>query len=209
MALALVLVTACVDGGDVGDAAAQGALGGPCFTNNTCNGALVCTLVNGKGVCLEGDASTQDATNDTTVSDAPADVTSDAPSDADAGCSLTPSVACANMNCTQTTQGCCLKSNQCTQNATACGDQNLWWSQCSSNADCTTALPLCCAPIASITGSCPAIATITSNATCSYNACPTNARMICKYNADCAAVQLTICQPTQVAGSQVTIGMCF
>ena len=72
-----VLLVACVSdsvGGDAGPA--QGALGGKCFSNGTCNAGLVCVVPD---TCVLPDAG---------AADAPADVTSDAVTDgskADAG----------------------------------------------------------------------------------------------------------------------------
>src|SRR5215831_4856976 len=101
---------ACVDTGDTGDAAAQGTLGGPCFPNNTCNGGLVCALVNGKAICQEGDASVQDTGSDTTVKDSPSgDVAADV--GPDAPCAPQITTPCANLGCHTQSKGCCEKQN--------------------------------------------------------------------------------------------------
>jgi hypothetical protein len=67
----------------VPDAAAPGSLGGPCFTNNTCDAGLACVIDQGSAVCAmadgSGDENTPDAAPDAAQGDAAAEA-------GDAGC---------------------------------------------------------------------------------------------------------------------------
>src|ERR1700690_1561425 len=96
VAVAALLLGCVNNGDDTTEAAAPGALGGPCFSNNTCNSGLTCVLQNGKGICETSDATVNDAPQDQSV-DAPGDAMKDAGSDADAcGTTLAATEPCTS-----------------------------------------------------------------------------------------------------------------
>jgi hypothetical protein len=194
---------ACVDTGDTGDAAAQGTLGGPCFPNNTCNGSLVCSLVNGKAICQEGDASVQDVvTNDSTKSDAPNDVGTDV---ADAGCTVQPTLACGNLQCHTQGKGCCEKTQTCGASATDCNGTPLF--ECSSGNDCTGNMP-CCITAAFDTSSCPFNTQQTGlQVQCStVGTCQSGWNVLCTTNNECSGSTPT-CKPFMLDGH--VFGVCM
>lgn len=207
--LALALF-ACVGGDDTTDAATQGSLGGPCFSNNTCNTGLACVLVSGKGVCEQGDASVQDASGDTTVSDvASSDVGSDVTKDvsaSDSGCSttLTPAHACANP-CSQSSLVCCEQTGQCVQTASSCSTGAAW--ACQSRGDCA-GTQFCCAAGVTIIPNCPLSGQMTtsSQAVC-QTACGSGTYAICLVDQDCPSTTPT-CVGIQFGGVTVSLGIC-
>lgn len=207
VAFALV-VMACVDNGDTGDAAAQGTLGGSCFPNNTCNGSLVCTLVNGKGVCQAGDASVQDAPSDTTTNDAPSDVTSDAPADvkadADAGCNPTIARPCGGLNCYGQGKGCCEKLDMCGQTSADCNSTPLF--QCTGQFECNSTFP-CCITASFDTSQCPMTTQQTGlQVACATTAtCASGSFQLCVTSTECT--QGKTCTPFTI--DQNVFGLCM
>jgi hypothetical protein len=204
--VALLAAAACVDNGDAGDAAAQGTLGGPCFPNNMCNGSLVCGLVNGKGVCQEGDASVQDAPADTTTSDAPADVKTDASDTGADACTsvVTPKTPCAT-DCVTNTAMCCLHTGNCVQTISTCTGAMSWEFQMSN--DCKGSFV--CASGVTITNGCPPTAQLlqSSQTTCQTNNCQQGEYAVCLSSTNCPP-NLT-CVGVQVSGVAVPIGFCM
>jgi hypothetical protein len=195
-----------VDNGDVGDAAAQGTLGGPCFPNNMCNGSLVCGLVNGKGVCQEGDASVQDAPADTTTSDAPADVKTDA-SDAgadgptcDAGLALSVpcNPGCGGQLCCAQTANC--QSGTASQCQSACNGQGCW--QCAQKCSGL----FCCALNGSTQSSCPLILSASEGTQCMASC--TTGLYICSSNNDCPTSNPTCVLASVTGVANVVVGVC-
>jgi hypothetical protein len=208
VALAFV---ACVDNGDVGDAAAQGTLGGSCFPNNTCNGALVCALVNGVGVCEQGDAATDatfDQSNDTSTSDVTNDVSDtgivDAAGDA-CSTTLAPSHACANVCAGSSTPLCCEMLGQCVSTAAQCANGGAW--ACQSRTDCS-GTEYCCATSVSLVPHCPLSGQMTSSsqATC-QNSCGSGTFALCLVPSDCPSTTPN-CVGVQFSGVSVSLGVC-
>jgi hypothetical protein len=205
IALVAALV-GCVNGEDPSDAATQGSLGGPCFANNTCNSNLVCVLVNGKGVCQEGDASVQDVANDTTTSEGGSDATQDVAADVDAGCDagVTPSAVCAG-SCGL----CCPINGQCITSGCgqSCNNTPCW--SCSKRLDCGGGQYYCCASNSTLQPTCPPTASVDGNTSvyCSTAPC-TNGFFLCVTSADCPTTAPT-CVPAKASGLFVTtIGVC-
>jgi hypothetical protein len=194
----LLLVSACVDNGSSGDAAATGALGGPCFSNNTCNTGLVCVIANGRALCEESDASVSDVIADqTTTTDVksaapPADAALDAPAEA-SSCGIQPARPCANMQCTPQ-PGCCASSGMC---APCSGNEAPW--QCASRADCPGNFP-CCVPLTvTNANTCPAVGQVdpTNFASCSsVNLC-TVGYILCTSSSECPTTAPT-CYPVSI-----------
>lgn len=202
-----LLCIACVDGGDAGDAATQGSLGGPCFANNTCNSGLDCVLVNGKGVCEQADATADQTTSDEGGNDATqtTDVAGDV-APVDAGCEATVAAqpACLG-NCSG--QICCALSGQCYQSGCGvnCNGGGSCWG-CTRGSDCS-GMP-CCATSATIQGTCPPTATIDPNQGAYCNSSCPNGLFLCGNNADCPTSAPT-CVGANVSGiAHSTIGVC-
>lgn len=201
-----VFGVACVGGDDKSDAATQGSLGGPCFANNTCNSGLVCVLENGKGICEQSDATTQDApadvVADTTTTDAPSDVTtSDVGSDVvDAGCNAQITVPCANQQCHQGGKSCCEKQGTCGVTSADCNGTPLW--DCTGTSDCN-ANYVCCVTGQLDNTSCPYGLTSATQAVCVAQLCG-GGYQLCASSTDCSG-NMT-CHPTSVDGH--VFGIC-
>jgi hypothetical protein len=91
------IVVSCVgdSASGSGGAAAQGAEGGPCYPNGTCNHALSCS----SGTCVSG-GDAPSAPGDSSSGSPPADVASDSPADANESPSCADYCASMHMNCT-------------------------------------------------------------------------------------------------------------
>jgi hypothetical protein len=187
-------LVACVDGGDAGDAATQGSLGGPCFANNTCSGNLVCTLVNGKAICETGDATTQDAPNDGTPGDVTTNDASDAGADVvDAGCTAEAGLMCGQ----QCPDFCCADTHQC--NATSCSNANVQWNCSGTKLECEC----CITATISDSTSCPATAQLAGTAA-NCGTCLSNQFQLCEQGTSCV---IGTCKPVLVDNK--VLGFCM
>jgi hypothetical protein len=208
--LCALAFVACVDGGDSGDAATQGSLGGPCFANNTCNANLTCVLVNGKGICEQGDATTDQTTTDAgsdvvTQDQTTQDVTGDV-APVDAGCEATVLAQPACFGCAG--QNCCPTSAQCYQSGCGVNCNFPCWS-CTRGSECGGGGLFCCDPNATVQPTCPPTATIDLNPTTGCSSTCTNGLFLCQTNGDCPQTAPT-CVGANVSGlAHTSIGVCM
>jgi hypothetical protein len=188
------------------DSTPTGILGGPCKTGGTCNAGLVCEVRSGSAICVDPDASTDDASVD-------------AGADVEAGprtCTFKPTVyPCGGQNppfaCYGPTQSCSL---------TGCsGLTDIQW-QCFSPNQCNSP---CCLGGASDSGPIDAVLTGTpdcsqgtiqmlavdggggvNGAICSQGAqCPADAIQLCQANSQCPTGK--VCSPVKVTNGGLSM----
>jgi hypothetical protein len=149
---ASALVIVCCSSGSYSEA--EGAEGGPCYANNTCNAELVCASGRCVRIDQAGDAGTggEDASSPDVAADTGgnADAGADAADDGATPCtppSTTPPITCENPSAMPTSCGsgahCCVDDRQC--QSTNCGTPRV--IECMSQNDCNggTIGNSCCA----------------------------------------------------------------
>lgn len=194
-----VSILGCVGGDNTSDASAQGALGGACFANGTCNTGLVCTPQGNMLVCEPPDA-TVDAPVDQTASDAGSDASDAAP------CTVQPKLGCG-IDCPAT--GCCPKDGKCQSaaaDAATCTGMDLW--ACQQNADCTFdgGPGFCCTYLNGVDlTACPPSYMVMGPPFCSASKC-TAGYQLCTTDVECVSSGKT-CHVAML--DQATVGICM
>jgi hypothetical protein len=199
--LVAVMTVGCVNGDD-SMGVPQGALGGPCFANGTCNTGLACTPEGNTLVCETPDA-TVDAAGDQGATDGGSDA-----ADA-ASCNLTAAPAC-NGNCPPAMGGCCQLEGTCAgfdvdASPNPCPGGELVWD-CESNVDCTGATSHCCMYANVIdAGACPPLDMVMGAPMCAP-ACGAGSSQLCVSTADCSNSQKCVAVSF---GSSHLVGLCM
>ena len=198
--LVIVLTSACVsDSTVIVDAGPEaGTLGGPCFSNSTCDTGLVCVLVGSSGICEVPDASA-----DTTV-DAPKDAPNEA---SDAGSDACVSAAPGTTPCTPACDydagiKCCVSSATC-QNTTC--PNSLLAGNCEGSGDCINGY--CCLAVNVDMTVCPYAVNNPGTAASCNTACPSGSYALCATNGECPTS--STCKSVTSAGINTPLGLCF
>ncbi len=193
---------ACVNGGDDSNSKQPGALGGPCFANDTCNAGLSCTLENGSGVCEQPDATISDGPVDQAVAETGP---TDAGSDASDACTQmpTPVEPCHKTCLDAGAGGCCLPQMACVPTAASCSGPVQPWV-CQSSADCPN---MQCCLLATVEGCPPHIVLDggTPGAECK-NSCPANELQVCMTSNDCTGGKQ--CIGSTIVNVPSPVGIC-
>lgn len=180
-AAAAAVVFACV-GGDPDAASNEGELGGPCFTNGTCDVPLVCRA----GVCVAaGDAGPVPGSGDGGTSTEP-------PGDSDGGgCDTRPpallprGMQCGSATCTAGPDKCCGRGDagRCIGNGNVCDGAEVSW-ECMNFENCFGGP--CCGSLAVDRATCPAQGQATGAVCAAEGAeCNAGATRLCLNDSHC------------------------
>lgn len=193
----------------------EGELGGPCFSNNTCNGGLTCGVVGDTARCVagEGNGSTSSSSSSsgstTSSSSSSTGGPADAGSDADSGpavCTVTPTTyPCPFATCYGQAQSCTV---------TGCNVGEARW-ECHAPNDCQGGAGgfACCVPTTIATakpvaacgvGTLEMKANVESGSTCTAgSSCQDGAAQLCASTSDCPAGQR--CTPLKPTNGPATV----
>lgn len=202
------LVLFCCGGGSYTEA--EGAEGGPCYRNGTCDPNLVCA----SGRCVKfadaPDASGGEDSGETDAGSTDSGATDTGNDSADAACNPpanAPKIMCGGVECTGG-QRCCAGVG-CQNPADSCGSARI---ECMSHDECSGGDGRCCVVSTfDATSSCPLAVTNLSQTKCRGGPCTSSELTLCYGSGS------TICEPgkkcvlaefAEKPGGNVFVGVC-